>query len=355
MAEPTPALVADGPLELLSAGPIFPATPARRRSAASLVRIERTGRLLMVFSQTSGPELRNDAAIMLSHSDDDGGRWSEPVPIYAYPGWFCLSMGGLARLTDDHLKLNVGRIRLDRSIGGTEPMTGWYAAMSTSRDGGDTWSEPGPEIELFPHWNEMYGASNPHRRSDGRLLWAAMGTVGRDVGWHAGVTISDAEGEHFEPPIIIARADDRDYSDIDVISLRDGRFLAVVREHQTRQSVLSHSVDEGLSWSPIAPTPFMGSNIKLFELRSGAVVCAYRDEDPTRRGVSVSITEDGGASWRDLGQLYAAREDALHEPGSVCGYPDIASLGDDEIGVVLHTYPGPDGVELQYLRLRDRT
>ena len=118
-----------------------------------------------------------------------------------------------------------------------------------------------------------------------------MGTLGRDVGWHAGVSVSDAAGEHFEPPTIIAQADGLDYSDIDVIRLDDGRFLAVIREHKTRQSVLSTSADEGATWSPIRPTPFKGSNIKLFRLRSGAVVCAYRDEDPARRGVSISVTE----------------------------------------------------------------
>jgi hypothetical protein len=355
MADPSPRLIEDGPLELIGARTLFSDSPIRRRSAASLIRLEGSGRLLMVFSQTHGPELRNDAAIMLTHSDDDGGSWADPVPIYAYPGWFCLALGGLARLSDDHIKIMLGRIFIDSSLGGTEPMTGFYMASTTSRDGGETWSEPGPEIRLFPHWTEMYGASNPHRLADGRLLWAAMGTRGRDEGWHAGVTISDAEGDGFDPPVIIARGEGRDYSDIDVARLDDGRFLAVVREHQTRQSVLSHSADDGLTWSQITPTPFMGSNIKLFPLRSGAVACAYRDEDPARRGVSLSITEDGGATWRTLGQLYSAGADALHEPGSVCGYPDMVSLGHDEIGVVLNTYPGRDGTELHYLRLRDRT
>ena len=203
-------------------------------------------------------------------------------------------MGGLARIADDNVKVMLGRILIDLSLGGTEPMTGWYVASTTTRDGGDSWSDLSPEIRLFPEWTELYGASNPHPLADGRLLWAVMGTRGRDFGWHAGVSVSDAEGEHIEMPTIIAQADGRDYSDIDVIRLDDGRFLAVVREHQTRQSVTSHSADEGRTWSPIVPTPFLGSNIKLFRLRSGAIACAYRDEDPARRGVSLSVSHDGG-------------------------------------------------------------
>jgi hypothetical protein len=182
-----------------------------------------------------------------------------------------------------------------------------------------------------------------------------MGTQGRDLGWHAGVSVSDAAGRHLEPPTIIAREDGRDYSDIDVVRLQDGRFLAVIREHLTRQSVWSTSDDDGATWSPIRPTPFKGSNIKLYRLRSGAIVCAYRDEDPDHRGVSLNLTEDGGESWMELGQLYAAGSEALHEPGSVCGYPDIVDLGGGELGAVMHSYPTADGIQLHWFRLRDRS
>jgi hypothetical protein len=355
MSGPTPRLDPDGPLELVSARQLFADAPLGRRSAASVVRVESSGRLLMCYSHVAGVELRNQAALMLTTSDDDGETWADPLALYAYPGWFSLAMGGLARIADDNIKVLLGRILMDLSLGGTEPMTGWYVASATTSDGGDTWSEPSPEIRLFPEWTELYGASNPHRLGDGRLLWAVMGTRGRDVGWHAGVSVSDPGGDRFEPPTIIAQADDRDYSDIDVVRLDDGRFLAVIREHKTRQSVWSHSSDEGRTWSAIQPTPFLGSNIKLFRLRSGAIACAYRDEDPARRGVSLSMTDDGGATWSLGGQLYAAGSDAPHEPGSVCGYPDLVSLGSGEIGAVLHAYPSTDGTSLHWLRLRDRT
>ena len=353
MATPTPRLADDSPLQVVTARTLFETAPVGRRNAASVVRIESTGRLLMCFSHVVGAALRNQAALVVSHSDDDGETWSDPETVYAYPGWFSLAMGGLARVADDNVKMILGRMRIDLSLGGTEPMTGWWVASSTTRDGGDSWGEPSPEIRLFPHWTELYGASNPHPLADGRLLWATMGTMGRDIGWHAGVSVSDAAGEHFEPPTIIAQEDGRDYSDIDVVRLDDGRFLAVVREHKTRQSVFSTSADEGATWSPIRPTAFKGSNIKLFRLRSGQVVCVYRDEDPAQRGVSVSLTGDAGESWTSLGQLYAAGPESLHEPGSVCGYPDLVALGGNEIGAVLHPYPDADGIQLQWFRLRD--
>jgi hypothetical protein len=356
MADPTPRLELGGPLEVIEGRTLFADAPLGRRSAASMVRIESTGRLLMCFSHVIGVELRNQAALVLTRSDDDGATWTEPLALYAYPGWFSLAMGGLARIADDNVKVMLGRILIDLSLGGTEPMTGWYVASTTTRDGGESWSDLSPEIRLFPEWTELYGASNPHPLADGRLLWAVMGTRGRDLGWHAGVSVSDPAGEHIEMPTIIAQADGRDYSDIDVVRLDDGRFLAVIREHQTRQSVWSTSADEGRTWSSIQPTPFLGSNIKLFRLRSGTIACAYRDEDPARRGVSLSVTDDGGTTWSLAGQLYAAGSDARHEPGSVCGYPDVVTLGSGELGVVLHAYPSVDeGTQLHWLRLRDRT
>ena len=68
------------------------------------------------------------------------------------------------------------------------------------------------------------------------------------------------------------------------------------------------------------------------------------------------MTADGGASWAFAGQLYAAASDARHLPGSVCGYPDVADLGDGRLAAALHTYPDADGrMDIQFFDLRDLT
>ena len=271
-------------------------------------------------------------------------------------------MGGLVRFAGDRLWLIVGRIRFDSALGGDEPMDGWYTAATESRDGGRTWSEPGPEIRLFPGWTELYGASNPHPLSDGRYLLAAIGTLGRDHGWHAGVTFLEAPaggppGAGFSPLVPVARAPGRNFADADIVRLADGRFLAVIREMVTRRAFRAHSADEGRTWSPVRPTGFLGANIKLLRLRSGVVLCAYRDEHPERRGVSCSISHDGGERWHLLGQLYRAPASALHRPGYLCGYPDLLYTGADgqgDLACVLHTYPDEQGqMELRWLRLHD--
>ena len=60
-------------------------------------------------------------------------------------------------------------------------------------------------------------------------------------------------------------------------------------------------------------------------------------------------------TWSLAGQLYAADPDARHEPGSVCGYPDVVTFPSGELGVVLHGYPDAGGTRLHWLRLRDLT
>jgi hypothetical protein len=156
---------------------------------------------------------------------------------------------------------------------------------------------------------------------------------------------------------LVAAAPDRDYSDIDAVRLRDGRLMAAVREHLTLQSVVSLSEDDGATWSGLAPTPFKGSNVRLWTLRSGAVACAFRDEDPGRRGVSLAVTADGGRTWTDAGQLYAADLGASHVPGSVCGYPTFAPIDPEgeRVAAALHTYPTTTGSDLHFFVLRDRS
>jgi hypothetical protein len=356
MGGPNPELESDAPIEVVEAATLFASATPRRRMCGGLVRLP-SGRLLLTFALGAGGDSRrNDGAIMLTWSDDDGRTWDEPRPLYAYPGWDCFPMSGPAALAGDQVRLTLGRIKLDYALGGDEPFAGWWTAFTDSRDGGETWSEPAPTPELFPCWTEFYGASNPHPIAGNRLLWAVIGTQGRDVGWRAGVSVSDGAGSSYTPPVIIAAAPDRNYSDTDLVRLADGRFLAISREHVTKESVFAHSADEGATWTPIRRTGFKGANIKLYRLRSGLVLCVYRDEDPARRGVSCSVSADGGDSWRFVGQLYAADPAVPHRPGHLSGYPDLVSLDGAAIACVLHTYPDAAGrVDLHFLRLRDRT
>ena len=355
MGDPNVRIETNAPLEVIDARVLFPSTKVHQNSVGSLVRLD-TGRLILAFRQGDNADPGNDGVVMLSFSDDNGACWEKPKEVYSNSGWRCMPMGGLVKFSDHLIRLIVGGIKVDESLGGDEPFSHLYTTHIESRDEGRSWSEPGPNISLFPCWTEMYGASNPHVLSDGRCMLAGMGTVGRDDQWHAGVTFTESTTFQLTSPIIIAQAEDRNYSDIDVVRLRDDRFLAVIREHVTRQAFFAHSSDEGRNWTEVRPTGFKGANIKLLKLRSGDILCSYRDEDPNRCGISCSISQDGGENWNFIGQLYVADPNVVHRPVCLCGYPDMIFTGSDEIACVLHTYNDADGnVDLHFLQLKDLT
>ena len=128
-----------------------------------------------------------------------------------------------------------------------------------------------------------------------------------------------------------------------------------MREMVTRQTHLALSTDEGATWSAPELAGFQGSNITLVRLNDGTLLCAYRDEDPARWGVSLSVSEDGTA-WRWIGQLYRGDANSRHEPTMYCGYPAFTRLSQGELLCVLHTYVDDAGRgDLQLIRLRDRT
>ena len=78
-------------------------------------------------------------------------------------------------------------------------------------------------------------------------------------------------------------------------------------------------------------------------------------EDPSRRGVSLSVSEDGGETWSWFGQLYDAPDDANHAPGYFGGGPDMEPLGNGEYAAVLHSYEDDDGeMCIHFLKLRER-
>ncbi len=350
-----PDIRADAPIGVRDSRPILGTGAPHLHFMPSLTRAA-AGRLVLTYSQVCGIRRLNNAALVTARSENDGATWSAPEVLDEEPGWDCVNMGGLMPFGDDRLVLASGRLQMDLSLPGDEPCTGWFLATRTSQDGGETWTPIGPEIRLFPEWTEFYGASNPQSLADGRHMLVAIGTTSRDSGWRAGVTFSSDGGATFSPPVIVAEHPEREFGDMDVARLDDGRFLAVARVFGGQESVFTHSNDEGTTWSEPRPTSFAGANIKLQRLRSGAVLCAYRDERGSRTGVACSISTDAGEIWESMGWL-ATPSDAPVVADSVrAGYPDIAATETATLGCVLHPAPHTDGsIDLRWLDLVDRS
>ena len=314
-----------------------------------------SGRIVVTFMQGSMPR-NNDGVLMLTTSDDRGDTWSMPRSLFAVPGWDCFATGGPCLLPDGRLRIILGRYQFSPHLGGKQPFGAeWFTTTTDSADDGETWSPPSADIRIFPSWSEFYGASNPIELGGGRLLWAVAGTQERDKEWRMGVTYSDAAGDRYSDPVLIATGENQAFSDGDIVHLADGRLLCVLREHAHGGTFATWSGDDGQTWSALHPTGFEGANFKLNRLDSGHLTCLYRDEHPQKRGVSLAMSADDGETWQWVGQLYAAPADAPHDPGYFCGYPDMESLGNGEYAATLHTYVDEDGeICIHFFRVRER-
>ena len=131
-----------------------------------------------------------------------------------------------------------------------------------------------------------------------------------------GVSFSAARRLRFLAAGDLCRGSGSAYSDGDIVRLADGRFLTVLREHQVGGTYQCYSSDEGQTWTELRPTGFVGANFKLHRLRSGAIVCLYRDEDPERYGTSVGVSpRTAGKPGEWAGSLYARPPFDRHIPG----------------------------------------
>ena len=127
--EPNPLLEPDAPLEVLEARVILSSPEPRRRGTAHLLRLD-SGRILLAYTLRRPQTTGMSGALMLTRSDDDGRTWDEPYPMLAMPGWNALAMG-LFKIRDDLLRFSLGRVLVDRSLGGDEPFRTGGAGKSS--------------------------------------------------------------------------------------------------------------------------------------------------------------------------------------------------------------------------------
>jgi hypothetical protein len=218
-----------------------------------------------------------------------------------------------------------------------------------SSDSGHTWGQMGPELSIFSGWTEPNTSGAMHVLSDGRWMIPAYGAdsasgISNPTGAasdgstsYSIVAFSNDQGESWNEAAIVAKDQGVNFHELSVIHVDNGKFLAVIRTLDPPfTSYQSCSDDEGRTWSTPEPLPFAGQTPFLVELPSGAILCAYRDRDPQRPGVSASITHDGGTTWEFAGQLYE---------GTVwnCGYPGLVTMPSGELFCVYYSCYDDDG------------
>jgi hypothetical protein len=318
----------------------------RRSRALAGVQLLPDGDLLVGYREGTDHLITDDGAVMTMRSHDGGRTWNEPRAVFALPGWDCAGGSRIVQLPDRSLLMFVFQARWRRENEG-EPVREAHVFPTRSVDGGLTWGEFEPELRLFEGWCEPYAHGHMQVLSDGRWLIPVHGADRLGGRTYSAVAFSKDGGVTWGERAIVARSEDVNFYETDIIRLEDGRLLAVIRTQDTPfASYQAYSDDEGRTWTALARTGFYGQTPRLFRLRSGMLLCAYRERDPARPGVSYSISDADGKSWQFGGQLYQARD-------WNCGYPDLVRLPSGELFCVFYALCHDGGSEVHGLFLHE--
>ncbi len=324
-----------------------------RSRALTGVQLLPNGDLLVGYRDGSDHLTTDDGAVMTVRSIDGGRTWQEPRPVVAIPGWDCAGGRGMVQTPDGGLLMYVFQARRSH-----HPEV--HVRPIRSSDNGHTWGPMGPELSIFSGWTEPNTSGQMHVLSNGRWMIPAYGAdsvsgISNPTGAasdgstsYSIVAFSDDEGETWNEMSIVAKDSQENFHELSITRLDNGKYLAVIRTQDPPfTSYQSYSDDEGKTWTSPEALPFAGQTPFLVELPSGAVMCAYRDRDPDRLGVSASITRDGGATWEFAAQLYRGTD-------WNCGYPGLVTLPSGEILCVYYScYDSAGNSEVHGLFLRE--
>ena len=262
---------------------IFESAAFAQCHASTLVETGDGALLAAWFGGTQ--EGARDVAIWAGRREAGAGAWGEPVKVAERPGVPCWNPV-LFRESD-------GTLWLFYKVAPTIPA--WTGFYRRSRDEGRTWDEPQalPAGLLGPIKNK------PVQMSSGEMLCpTSVETYGAWASWVEVVADGGKRWRRFGPIAVPGEA----YGIIQpaVWESAPGRIRLLARATERIGCICeSTSEDFGRTWSPARPTalPNPNSGIDAVRLADGRVALAY---NPTREGrtpLSVSISEDDGATW----------------------------------------------------------
>lgn len=86
-----------------------------------------------------------------------------------------------------------------------------------------------------------------------------------------------------------------------VVRKQDGTLVAFMRDsgHPPMRALLSTSADDGETWSPAVDTdiPNPGSSLEVIALRDGRWLMAFNDTEDHRNRLAIAVSEDEGTTW----------------------------------------------------------
>ncbi len=290
---------------------IFEKAPFRECHASTIVEARKGVFLVAFFAGTR--EGKRDVAIWLSRGN--GTSWDAPERIAwdeEAPCWNPVLFRDERR-----------RVHLFYKVGFSPEM--WSGAHMVSENGGINWSES----HLLPAGLIGPTKNKPIIMSNGEVICGS--SVESYKAWACWVEIVSGRDwrnwKKFGP--ICYKGAEEGVIQPSIIELSKGRLRMFMRSTQRIGRIcMADSNDYGRTWSRPSVTclPNPNSGIDVVKLRSGRIVIVYNDSKSVRTPLSVSVSNDGGKTWRKMLDL----ETEFAE----FSYPSVIESSDGDIHIV---------------------
>ncbi len=261
--------------------------------------------------------------ICMVQSSDEGRTWSEPRVLF--DGRQDDRDPHIAALRDGTLVCSFFQYR------SVEGKIEHDVCLVESRDGGKTW-ETEPRVLAKNRW----AVSAPVRElPDGTQL---LGVYTGDSSTAYGAVLRSTDGGKTwgEAVPIDPQSGVRLDAETDVLRLPDGTILAALRGDGKVNLHFASSADQGLTWSKIKDSGFLGHSPHLTQLSTGEILLTHRQP-----ATSLHISRDNAKSWQ--GPI---------EIDSVDGaYPSTVELKDHTVLVVYYEEGPTSGVRAARFRV----
>ena len=251
--------------------------------------------IIFMTGGTHEPELANH--ITMCRSTDQGTTWSPPKTVLRFDDRACL-------LSEVIVHGEEIRIMGESHLGRFED---WQVFVLISTDNGETWGTPLPFTPLprrtfirnlyISTWGEWF---LPFQSYDTVADSAASPLVdGSFKSAVNGVLISNDEGWTWEKSAEAGPT--AGWAENNLVELRDGRLVMLIRADRTGSLKRSESTDRGRTWSsPVATDiPNPGTKFRLHRLRSGRIVLIHNpNPNPgVRNPLALWTSDDDMHTW----------------------------------------------------------